>query len=419
MRSEEPGGSRPNGLHARLRLPNGQLLGNRVAKAAMEENLADERLAPSGDHRTLYREWSMGGAGLILTGNVMVAADHVTSPHGLVLDEHQPIEPFIEWAAAARTAGSQVWMQINHTGRQVKSDLGLVPLAPSAVAVRTAQHEWPTPRAMTDRDIGVAVEQFATTARLAVDAGFTGVQIHGAHGYLLSQFLSPLANRRDDEWGGDLAARSRLLLQVVEAVRSAVPSSAAVGLKLNTADFQRGGFDANDAVRLITVLNDHPIDLLELSGGTVESPAMNGAAMPGSSRARQAYFLELIDDLRAHARMPLMLTGGIRSREVAEEALRRGIDVVGIGTALALVPDLPARWLDAEHVVETWTPSEGMPSWQISAARQAIVRQRLRGLARQLPDAHGVPVESMMAAEAARRQGRVDSYRAWLESRLR
>lgn len=321
----------PSSLFAPLTLPNGAVILNRIAKAAMEENMADGSQLLGESLRRLYEGWAEGGVGLILSGNVMIDPTALTGPGGVVLDERQPIEPFKAWALAARRGGNQAWLQINHPGRQVFAAMGQEAVAPSAIGVDMGaySHLFPVPRALDEAGIAGIVARFVSTAGLAEAAGFSGVQIHAAHGYLISQFLSPLTNRRTDAWGGELHNRARLLLDVVKAVRAAVSPGFSVAVKLNSADFQKGGFDASDAAQVVRWLNDLPVDLVELSGGSYESPAMQGApqategAPPaGSTAAREAYFLDFARDISAVARMPVMVTGGIRRRTVAEQALK-------------------------------------------------------------------------------------------------
>jgi 2,4-dienoyl-CoA reductase-like NADH-dependent reductase (Old Yellow Enzyme family) len=237
------------------------------------------------------------------------------------------------------------------------------------------------PRAMTEAEIAEVVMRFADTARAAEEAGFTGVQIHAAHGYLISQFLSPLTNRRTDGWGGSLANRARLLLEVVKAVRAQVSPGMCVAVKLNSADFQRGGFSEDDARQVLLWLGELPVDLVELSGGSYESPAMQGRNADGRTLAREAYFLEFAKDLAAVATMPLMTTGGIRRRAVAEQVLASGVAMVGMATALAQVPDLPSAWFAGRDVdvplqQVTWK-DKGMSG----LATMALVKRRLRAVA--------------------------------------
>jgi len=170
------------------------------------------------------------------------------------------------------------------------------------------------------------------------------VQIHAAHGYLLSQFLSPLTNLRRDRWGGSLENRARLLLEIVQGIRQQVGERFAVSVKLNSADFQRGGFSTDDAKAVVEMLNPLGVDLVELSGGSYEAPAMHGQARDGRTLAREAYFLEFAREIVSVARMPVMVTGGIRRYPVVEQVLGSGVAVAGMATALAIDPDLPARW---------------------------------------------------------------------------
>ncbi|MFC1431557.1 NADH:flavin oxidoreductase/NADH oxidase family protein [Streptacidiphilus sp. N1-3] len=403
-------------LFSPLALRCGRTLGNRIAKAAMEEAMAGAGQLPDQRLLTLYRRWGAGGAGLLITGNVMVHAEALTGPGGLVLDRSTPIEPFAAWAAAGKAAGAAMWMQINHPGRQVQTGMPGVVWAPSAVPVDLGRHSkrFRPPVAMTRQQIEETVARFAVTAARAEQAGFDGVEIHAAHGYLLSQFLSPLVNRRTDAWGGSLENRARMLLEVVRAVRAAVPSGFAVAVKLNSADFQRGGFDADDARRVIAMLEPLGVDLVELSGGSYESPAMTGRPADGRTRAREAYFLDLAEQLAATSPLPLMLTGGITRRGTAAEVLAGGVALVGVGTALATTPDLPDRWrtgreADGRLRQVTWSDKT-----LASAAGMALVRHQLHRIARgQEPALSTRPVRALLADQRAQRRAR-HNYRSWL-----
>lgn len=396
-------------------LPNGRTLPNRLVKAAMEEGLADAGQVPGAAFERLYRRWADGGVGLMLTGNVMVDAAAVTGPGGVVLQADTPLDGFSAWAAAARSGGGQVWMQINHPGRQVFAALGETALAPSAVALDLGKHSsmFAMPRAMTEAEIEATIQHFATTARRAAEAGFDGVQVHAAHGYLLNQFLSPLTNRREDGWGGSLAHRARLLIEVVRAVKAAVPAGFGVGVKLNSADFQRGGFSEEDARGVVLMLNAEGVDLLELSGGSYESPAMQGRTADGRTLAREAYFLEFAQQLAGVAQMPLMTTGGISRQTVAEAVLAGGVALVGLGTALAMTPDLPRRWQAGEPAV---APRPNV-SWKdkalASLATMALVRRQLQRMAAgRAPQARAAAAWALITDQLrARRLTR--RYRAW------
>ena len=402
-------------LSTPLALPNGAVVPNRVAKAAMEENMADAGQLPGAALRALYAAWARGGAGLIITGNVMIDGRAMTGPGGVVLERDTPREPFAAWARDARAGGAQVWMQINHPGRQVLAAMKGEAWAPSAVALDIGKHStlFARPRAMTEADIAEVVTRFADTARAAEESGFSGVQIHAAHGYLLSQFLSPLVNRRTDAWGGSLANRARLLLDVVKAVRAQVSPGFCVAIKLNSADFQRGGFSEADARQVLLWLNELPVDLVELSGGSYEAPAMQGRSADGRTLAREAYFLEFAKELAAVASMPVMTTGGIRRRAVAEQVLASGVAMVGVATALAQRPDLPAIWLaggelEVPQQVVAWK-DKGL----VALASMALVKRRLRALAagRGAPRSYS-PLFTLVA-DQLRTKKLVMRYRQW------
>ncbi|MYM24817.1 2,4-dienoyl-CoA reductase [Duganella sp. FT135W] len=369
-------------LFAPLTLPNGSTLPNRLAKAAMEESLAEPGQLPGVAIQRLYQRWSEGGTGLLITGNVMVDSRALTGPGTIALEANTPLAPFKAWAKAARSNGGQVWMQINHPGRQVMANMGGLAWAPSAVALDLGKHSklFAQPVAMSAENIAEVIQRFADTAYAAEQAGFNGVQIHAAHGYLLSQFLSPLTNRRDDEWGGSLQNRARLLLEVVRAVRARVSAGFSVAVKLNSADFQRGGFSEDDARQVVLLLNELPVDLIELSGGSYESPAMQGRTADGRTLAREAYFLEFAQALAAVARMPVMTTGGITRPAIAEQVLASGIALVGIATALSVAPDLPKHWRAGNALNAAPAPVNWKDKTLGSIATMALVRRRMRAL---------------------------------------
>ncbi|MDL2184544.1 NADH:flavin oxidoreductase/NADH oxidase family protein [Pseudomonas sp. ChxA] len=402
-----------------LLLPNGSTINNRIAKAAMEENMADADQAPSADLLRLYQAWADGGAGLIITGNVMVDGRAMTGPGGVVLQDEQQLDKFKRWAQVGRAGGAQFWLQINHPGRQMQANLGQQTWAPSAVAMDlgTLSKHFNRPQAMTAEGIAEVIQRFARTARLGEQAGFTGVEIHAAHGYLLSQFLSPLSNQRTDAWGGSLENRARLLLDIVKAVRAVVSREFAVAVKLNSADFQRGGFTADDAKQVVEWLNDLGVDLVELSGGSYEAPAMQGDARDGRTLAREAYFVEFAHDIQTVAKMPVMVTGGIRRRPVAESVVHSGVDMVGIGTALAIDPQLPRAWLEGKDTAPELPPISWKNKAFASLANMARVKFQLRKLSqRKQPDPGVSPLRALIEQQLANAL-RTRQYRRWIAKR--
>jgi 2,4-dienoyl-CoA reductase-like NADH-dependent reductase (Old Yellow Enzyme family) len=403
-------------LFTPLTLPNGAVVPNRLAKAAMEETLADAGQLPGPAIQRLYRRWAEGGTGLIITGNVMVDRRALTGPGTIALEAGTPLAPFRAWAEAARAHGAQAWMQISHPGRQVMANMGGQAWAPSAVALSMGKHSklFAQPVAMSEADIRDVIERFAATAGAAEAAGFTGVQIHAAHGYLISQFLSPLANQRSDAWGGSLANRARLLLEVVRAVRARVAPGFCVAVKLNSADFQRGGFSEDDARQVLAMLNGERVDLVELSGGSYESPAMQGRTADGRTLAREAYFLEFARDLAMVATMALMTTGGIARRATAEQVLLGGVAIVGMATALAAVPDLPRQWQAGREPVAAMPTVSWRDKTLASLARMALVRRRIHALGRgavamtSYSPLFTLVLDQLRGAKLTRR------YRAWM-----
>lgn len=332
-----------------LALRRGPSLPNRLAKAAMSENLASGDGAPTRILIELYRSLARGGAGLLISGNVIVAPEGRTEPNNVVLTDDRHLEGLRSWANAVRPSGARLWMQVSHAGRQAARIVTRRPVAPSAVPLRGMGGMFATPRPLEDAEIRELVDRFAGAAALAEAAGFDGVQIHAAHGYLVSQFLSPRTNLREDEWGGSFDNRARFLLAIVRAILAATSSGFSVAVKLNSADFQRGGFTLEESMRVAEALEAEGIDLLEISGGTYERAAMMGTDEPKpereSTRQREAFFIEYAERMRERVRLPLMVTGGFRTLAGMLDARASAVDVIGLGRPLALEPDLPGRIL--------------------------------------------------------------------------
>jgi len=398
-----------------LTLPNGTVLINRIAKAAMEENMADGDQAPSGELMRLYQAWAEGGTGLILSGNVMVDGHAMTGPGGVVLQDDTHLETFRQWARIGQSNGAQFWLQINHPGRQMRANLGQQTYAPSAVSLELgrASKMFMQPEAMSEEKIADVIRRFTRTAQLAEQAGFNGVQIHAAHGYLISQFLSPITNRRQDQWGGSLENRARLLIEIVKSVRATVQPSFCVAVKLNSADFQRGGFLPEEALGVARMLNDLQVDLLELSGGSYEAPAIQGEARDGSSLAREAYFLEFATKVAAVARMPVMVTGGIRRLPIVEQVLASGVAMAGIGTALAIDPNLPNAWRAGQEPHPQLKPVTWKSKSFSALAMMAMVKHQLRRMSKgRQPDPDVTPLRAFLV-DQWRIALRTLRYRQW------
>jgi 2,4-dienoyl-CoA reductase-like NADH-dependent reductase (Old Yellow Enzyme family) len=329
-------------LAAPLTLPNGAILANRIAKAAMTEQLASRAGQPTDALVALYQRWAHSAAGLLITGNAVVDREQLVEPYNIVVDENADLTRFEHWAAAARNGGAHAWLQLNHPGRQALRAVTRRSVAPSARRTRY-WFLFAPPRALTADEIRRIVERFGQAASIAQRVGFTGVQVHAAHGFLVSQFLSPLSNDRTDEWGGSLKNRMRFLVETVRSIRAAVASSTAVSVKLNSSDFQRGGFTFDEALAVVAALNREGVDLLEITGGNYESPrAADDVGIRRSTREREAFFLDYATEVRKVSTMPVMLTGGMRNAATITRVVANGqVDVVGLARAMAVVPDLP------------------------------------------------------------------------------
>ncbi|MFV8462574.1 NADH:flavin oxidoreductase/NADH oxidase family protein [Vibrio campbellii] len=351
-------------------LPNGQLIKNRLFKSAMSEQLGDKQHNPKPGLATLYQRWAQGGIGLSITGNVMVDRNALGEPNNVVLDEHSDLTQFEAWASAGKQNGSQIWMQLNHPGKQIPKFLCEKPVAPSAISLeRGLEKGFNTPRALTDSEIHDIINKFALSAKLAKQSGFTGVQIHAAHGYLVSQFLSSRHNQRDDKWGCSLENRLRFVIELYRAIRKEVGESFPVGIKLNSADFMKGGFTEEESMQVVQALSREGIDLIEISGGTYESPSMMGSKnksvpVKASTAKREAYFLDYMVKVRELVSTPLVVTGGFRTAPAMNDALQTSAtDLVGIARTMAVDPDFPNKLMaDPAHGMPLDVPTTGKPA---------------------------------------------------------
>ena len=333
-----------NHLNTPFTLPCGAVIQNRLVKAAMTERISDKNLAPTEEHNQLYRTWAATGAGLHITGNVIIDPVHVESAGNIYVGDEKIVPKLKLMAAAATSGGHHAWAQISHAGRQTNRFSTFRPMAPSEVQLHLLGL-FGKPRAMTEEDIEQVIEGYVKAAVICQQAGFTGVQLHAAHGYLLSQFLSPNINQRTDNWGGSLENRSRLLMTIIDKVRQETGPSYPISVKLNSSDFQRGGFAEEESLEVIKML-DGKIDLLEISGGTYEKLVffeMNEdvSTIKESTRQREAYFIEFSKKVRAITKTPIMITGGFRTFDFCNQVLGSG-ELDFIGMARPFVTDLNA-----------------------------------------------------------------------------
>ena len=345
-------------------LPNGSVLKNRITKSAMSENFGTRYHAPSKGLINAYKVWVKGNPGLLITGNIMVDKMALGEARNVVVEDYKDFELLKEWARTVKGTGVHLWPQINHPGRQALAAINRETVGPSAISLNIGRvaKMFQLPTALSEEAIWKIIKRFGNTARIMKEAGFTGCQIHGAHGYLVSQFLSPNSNIRTDQWGGSLNNRARFVLEIYREIRRQVGSDYPIGIKINSADFQRGGFSEEESMQVISLLGNEGIDLIEISGGTYERPAMMKGDRKRSTVSREAYFLDYIDKARKLIKTPLLLTGGFRSVSVMEKALEDGnLDFVGLARPFCLYPNLANQIFDGSvKIFETPIPKIGI-----------------------------------------------------------
>lgn len=356
-------------------LPCGQTIKNRLMKSAMSEALGTDDNHATPELITLYGRWSQGGVGLLVTGNVMVDRRALGEPGNVVIEDERDMDLLRAWARAGTQKETRLWVQLNHPGKQVPKGLNAESVAPSAIPFSPALRRFfDTPRALTESEIFDLIERFGRSAEIVKTAGFTGVQIHAAHGYLVSQFLSPHHNQRTDSWGGSPENRRRFLVEIFRRIRKGVGPDFPVAVKLNSADFQRGGFTEEESLIVIQSLAEEGADLVEISGGNYEAPAMSGRKAAESTRQREAYFLEFAGKVRRGIDVPLAVTGGFRTAPAMGAALAEGhLDMIGMARTLAVDPDYAQKILAGRTPTVTIRP--------ISTGIKAVDRMALMEVA--------------------------------------
>ncbi|WP_180065954.1 MULTISPECIES: NADH:flavin oxidoreductase/NADH oxidase family protein [unclassified Acinetobacter] len=328
---------------------------NRIIKGAMSEALANTAGQPNHLHFGLYEAWAKGGLGCAITGNVMVDFCAKNEPGVVVAETERDLAQLTQWAELGKKHGMVQLVQLSHPGRQCPKGLNKETVAPSAVPFSPMlATTFGTPRELREDEILDIIQRFARAAHICEKAGFEGVQLHGAHGYLISQFLSPLTNKRQDQWGGSNENRMRFLLEIYKAVRAATTDDFIISVKLNSADFQRGGISETDVIEVFKAIDAAGIDMIEISGGSYEAPAMAGAKAEkrkASTIAREAYFLDFADNIRKEVKCALMVTGGFRTVQGMNAALDSGAcDFIGIARPFAVEVDLAYRLLAGQDV---------------------------------------------------------------------
>ncbi|UTW56508.1 NADH:flavin oxidoreductase/NADH oxidase family protein [Kordiimonas sp. SCSIO 12610] len=327
-----------------LKLKSGTVLKNRISKAAMNEAMATPDGKITKDHIALYEAWSKSGAGLLVTGNMMVDGRHMNEP--LVVDAlHEANGDMLaQWAATGNSTDTHIWPQISHPGKQSPKMVNDEPVSPSVVPIPNEM--FVSPRELTEPEIEDIIERFGKSAERCEATGFSGIQLHGAHGYLIGQFLSPHHNRRTDKWGGSFDNRIRFVRELYKSVRDKTGKDFNVGIKINSSDFQKGGFGEEESLLTAEVLDDLGFDLIEISGGSWENPINRTGAIKESTRKREAYFLEYAEKIKKKIDTPIMVTGGFRSAAGMNEAIQSGaVDIVGVARPFAVDPEFATHAL--------------------------------------------------------------------------
>lgn len=341
-----------------LVLRSGTEIKNRICKASMAEGLGTADGLATQAHIDLYKAWVDSGASILITGNMMVDGRHMNE--ALVVDalHDQNFTTLARWAQTAKDSGVHIWPQLSHPGKQSPKMINDAPIAPSAIPMQTANPDmFVDPREMTEEEILDVIDRFGASAERCEKAGFTGVQLHGAHGYLIGQFLSPKHNQRTDHWGGSFENRLRFVVEIYKAVRERTSDKFNVCAKINSADFQKGGFTAEDSIKVAKALDDLGIDLIELSGGSWENPVNRTGAVKESTRKREAYFLEFAEEVKKNIKAPLMVTGGFRSAQGMNEAIASGaVDMVGAARPFAQDPNFGNKALANSSYASTVAP---------------------------------------------------------------
>ncbi len=326
---------------------------NRIARSATFEGMGNARGEPTERHARLYTTLAEGEVGLLVTSAALVERFKLQLPEGAdiayptFIDRDELVELWKPIVAAVRSRGAAMAMQVVHPGRQELPDLrlGEPPLAPSAVEVKESGV---MPREMTVDDIRDMVEKFAQACRRVKEAGFDAVQLHGGHGYMISNFISPYTNRRADEYGGDTAGRAKFIVDIVHRARELVGDDYPIMIKMNCDDFVPGGITKDEATRVASAIEGGGIDCIEVTGGIPE--AREQMSRKGiNKQEKEAYLLPYSEALRPVVKIPLILVGGMRSPKVIEKILSNGVaDMVSISRPFIREPQLVKRWKEGD-----------------------------------------------------------------------
>jgi 2,4-dienoyl-CoA reductase-like NADH-dependent reductase (Old Yellow Enzyme family) len=314
---------------------------NRIVRSATAERMADPEGRPLPPLKKVYEDLARGGVGLIITGHMYVHPAGKAHPEMTGIYKDDLIPDLVELAEVVHKGGGRIAIQINHAGMSAKAEVVPEAIAPSAIDASFLARP---AREMTLEEIDTAIQAYADAARRCQQAGFDGVQIHAAHGYLISQFLSPFVNRRTDDWGGSAEKRMRFLREVAIAVRQQVGEDYPVFIKLGMMDGMEGGLSVEEGVQVVAALEEMGIDGVELSGGI--GGEVNLSVRKGiRNETEEAYFLSEARQARSATQLAILLVGGLRSRSVMEGVLQEGVaDYISLCRPLISEPDLPNQF---------------------------------------------------------------------------
>ena len=353
-------------INKTLQLPCGVEIKNRFLKSAMTEGIANSDALANNRHVNLYERWAKGGTGISVTGNVQIDHRYIERAGNVVIEGTQTnksLAALANWSQAGKQNNTQLWMQLSHAGRQTPFSINKKSVAPSVKPMPTLGGvlKFGVPEKLSHSQILDVIDRFIHAAEVAKQTGFTGVQLHSAHGYLLSEFLSPNINNRTDQWGGSIENRSRLLISIIDGIRAKVGNSFPISVKINSSDFQKGGFTHEESIEVVKLLNLTSLDLLELSGGTYENFAaleidslnlkkFKVTKPQRSTVVREAYFLKYAEEIKKFLSIPLAVTGGFRTANGMNSALNSGAcDVIGLGRPLCSEPEIINELISGER----------------------------------------------------------------------
>lgn len=385
----------PTTLGEPLELRSGLRLRNRMVKAAMSDSLGDGAGQPTGEQVELYRRWGDGGAALSIIGEVQVDPRYPEKPGNLVLDSGTTGPLMGRLADIANQTDSHLWPQLGHAGALAYPPIS-TPVGPSALDLDGLNC-----REMPIDEVEALPNRFATAAVTAKQTGFSGVEIHAAHGFLLSQFLSPLFNHRQDRYGGSIEARAQLLLDIVHRVRQQAGQGFGIGVKLNATDELEGGLTQADSLTVVEMLDQHQVDLIDISGGTYFPGAPSSSDRPSDG----PYYAEYARRVRTLTDAAIMLTGGVKTRTHATDLLAAGIDLVGLARTMVLNPELPKDWLETgtnpTFPVFDSSPPGGVTAWYT---------MRLTAIARRQETSYQLTPDAALHKYDTRDQSRVAAW---------